>query len=96
MPALALASALVLLTHNPDTSYARVEIAANQVRTRLTYDVFTLLTIVSLDDNRDGLLSRAELTGHLPAISGFLREHVWLTLGGDDKTEELGDSAGFV
>jgi hydrogenase/urease accessory protein HupE len=96
MPALALASAFLLFAHNPDTSYARVEITAEQIRTRLTYDVFTLLTIVPLDDNRDGQLSRAELSGHLPEISGFLREHIWLTIGTEDETEDLGEPAGFV
>jgi len=96
VPALALASAWLLLAHNPDTSYARVEVAADAVRTRLTYDVFTLLTITPLDDNRDGQLARDELARHVPQIDAFLRGHVWLTIGDDDETEELGVLAGFV
>ena len=43
--------AATLLAHNPDTSYARITISPEKVQTRLTYDVFTLLKIVELDDN---------------------------------------------
>lgn len=94
MSSLWLACALTVLGHNPDTSYVRVTIAADRVATRVTYDVFTLLQIVSLDDNSDGRLTRAELTRHVPEIESFLREHVWLAIDGEDV--DLGPCAGFV
>ena len=87
---------LVTLGHNPDTSYARVEIQPTQVRTRLTYDVFTLLTIVPLDDNQDGQVSRAELDRHAPAIQQFLLEHIGLAISAEDNAADLGEPAGFV
>lgn len=96
MSAAWLACSLVVLGHNPDTSYARVEIGAEQVRTRLTFDVFTLLTIVQLDDDADGQVSREELTRHLPDIDRFLREHVWLAIGADDEEADLGRSLDFL
>lgn len=96
MPTLLPALAVLLLGHNPDTSYAEVRIGSDKVETRLTYDIFTLQLIEPLDDNRDGSLSRAELTSHLPRIEKFLREHTWLTINSDDETEELGEATGFV
>jgi hypothetical protein len=86
----------VLLAHNPDTSYVRVQIAADKIETRLTFDVFTLLKIAALDDNGDGDLARGELTGHLPDIQKFLREHVGLAVNEDDEEADLGEGAGFV
>src|SRR5262245_42779207 len=64
MPAVWLACAVAILGHNPDTSYARIEIRKDQVETKLTYDIFTLLSVAPLDDNRDGQVSREELTRH--------------------------------
>lgn len=96
MPTLLPAIALLLLGHNPDTSYAEIRIGSERVETRLTYDIFTLLMIEPLDDNRDGRLTKAELEGHLPRIETFLREHIWLTVNADDETEELGQRADFV
>jgi hypothetical protein len=91
-----LACALAVLGHNPDTSYARIEIGASQLKTRLTYDIFTLLTVVQLDDNADGQISRAEMERHAPAIQQFLRDHIGLAIGDDDDSADLGEPAGFV
>jgi hypothetical protein len=96
MSGLVAAYALLVLGHNPDTSYLQVRITADQVETRLTYDVFTLLAIERLDDNVDGQVSREELAKHAPRVEAFLREHVWLTINEDDETEELGDFSGFT
>jgi hydrogenase/urease accessory protein HupE len=90
------AVATALLAHNPDTSYVRVQIAADKIETRLTFDVFTLLKIAVLDDNDDGDLSRSELTRHLPEIQKFLREHIGLAISEDDEEADLGEGAGFV
>jgi len=95
-PACWLACAVALLGHNPDTSYVRVEIGEKSVKTRLTYDIFTLHAIVKLDDNLDQQVSRAELTRHLPAIQEFLRKHIWLQMGPADEEGSLGEAAGFV
>lgn len=91
-----LACASAVLGHNPDTSYARVKIGAQQVETRLTYDIFTLLTIVELDEDQDGRVTRTELTRQAPAIQRFLRDNVWLAIGMDDASPELGEPTGFV
>lgn len=91
-----LALALAALGHNPDTSYARVEIGAKSVKTRLTYDVFTLLRITPLDDDADRRISRAELTQHLPQIEEFLRDHVGVSIDQNLDEDDLGTLTGFV
>src|SRR6476661_7677000 len=96
MPALYLSCALALLAHNPDTSYARVKISEDKIETRLTYDIFTLLKIVPLDDNNDNQLQRSELTAHAPQIAEFLRQHIGLAVSEDDETADLGQFTGFV
>lgn len=77
-----LASHANALAHNPDTSYARVKIAGNQVSVRLTYDLFTLGKITKVDVNDDGLITRDELRQAIPAIENFLRQHVQFELNG--------------
>src|SRR4029453_8159922 len=95
-----LACAVAVLGHNPETSYAEVKIAADKVETRLTADIFTLVKVAALDDDRDGRLSRAGLTAQPPQINRFLHEHVWLAIGTEDQpadeTEDLGELTGFV
>jgi hypothetical protein len=88
--------AAALLAHNPDTSYARITITQEKVQTRLTYDVFTLLKIVELDDNRDQQLQRDELQNHVPQIVEFLRSKIGLALSEEDESAELGVFQGFV
>src|SRR5436190_11594591 len=88
--------AILLLAHNPDTSYARIKISADKVETRLTYDVFTLLKIVPLDDNADGQLQRSELAGHAPEIAEFLRSKIGLAVSDNDETADLGQFTGFI
>jgi hydrogenase/urease accessory protein HupE len=91
-----LACAVAMLGHNPDTSYARIDISRGKIETKLTYDVFTLLSIVPLDDNRDGQVSKAELTAHLPQIEKFLDEQIDLVVNEDAEGETLGRLTGFV
>ena len=91
-----LAFAIAVLCHNPDTSYARVEIERDQVETKLTYDVFTLLTIVPLDDNGDRQVSRAELTKHLPKIGEFLDQRIDLVVNDEDASASLGTLEEFI
>jgi hydrogenase/urease accessory protein HupE len=88
--------AATLLAHNPDTSYVRVTISPDKVETRLTYDVFTLLKIVPLDDNNDGQLQRSELTAHAPQIAEFLRSKIGLAVSDEDETADLGQFTGFL
>jgi hydrogenase/urease accessory protein HupE len=95
MAHLGLVCALAVLGHNPETSYAQVQIGADKVQTRLTFDIFTLLTIVRLDDNDNGELSRAELARHAPEIYRFLREHISLEID-EVKDEDLGEPMGFA
>ena len=91
-----LALALAALGHNPDTSYARIEIGEKAVKSRLTYDIFTLLLITPLDDNADAQISREELKRHLPQIEQFLREHIGLGIDGDKENDDLGTFSRFV
>jgi hydrogenase/urease accessory protein HupE len=91
-----LACAVAMFGHNPDTSYARIEVRRDKIETRLTYDVFTLLSIVPLDDNRDGQVSKEELTRHLPKIAEFLDRRIDLAVNGDEEDLTLGRLEGFV
>jgi hypothetical protein len=70
--------------HNPDTSYARIDIAAKAVEFTFTYDYATLNRIISLDTNRDSALSREELAAATPAIERFLRRTIYLELNERD------------
>lgn len=87
---------LAAVGHNPDTSYARIEIQPTQIKTRLTYDVFTLLTIVQLDDNRDSQVSRVEFERHVPAIQDFLRNRIGLATSAEDDSADIGEPVGYV
>ncbi len=69
--------------HNPDTSYARVTIGEHAIAFRFTYDLFTLEKVAALDADRDGRISRAELSRGLPAIHAFLRRHIAVDLNND-------------
>jgi HupE/UreJ protein len=91
-----LLATIALLAHNPDTSYARIKISPDKVETRLTYDIFTLLKIVRLDDNGDGQLQRGELAAHAPQIAEFLRSKIGLAVSDDDESADLGQFAGFL
>lgn len=62
--------------HNPETSYLRVVIDGDAMRTRLTYDFMTLNRMVALDDDHDRQVSREEFARHVPEIVAFLSEHV--------------------
>jgi hypothetical protein len=90
------AVAAALLAHNPDTSYARITITEDKVQTRLTYDIFTLLKVIQLDDNRDGRLQRSELDGHAPQIAEFLRSKIGLAVSAEDESADLGEFQGFL
>ncbi len=96
MTVAALTFAVSLLAHNPDTSYVRVKIEPDKIETRLTYDVFTLLKITPLDDNRDGQLQRSELAAHAPRIAEFLRSKIGLAISEDDESADLGQYVGFL
>jgi HupE / UreJ protein. len=96
MSATFLSLALALCGHNPDTSYARIEIGEKSIKSRLTYDIFTLLRITPLNDNADGQISREELTKHLPQIEEFLREHIGLAIDDDEEDDDLGVFSHFV
>lgn len=63
--------------HLPDTSYARIRIEREQISTKLTYDITSLVRILpSLDANKDHRLTRDELLNAVPSISGFLKANV--------------------
>ncbi len=85
-----LLAATPLLAHNPDTSYARCLIAEDRVELRLTYDVFTLQLIATVDTNQDGRATRDELRQATPAIQRFLREHVHVEV--DGQSTPLGEA----
>lgn len=66
--------------HNPDTSYARVVITAQEVEFKFSYDLATLRRITTLDADGDHRVTRAELEAATPAIQLFLRMHILLEL----------------
>jgi len=70
--------------HNPDTSYARVIITAQEVEFKFSYDIATLQRIAQLDTNGDHQISRAELLAATPAIQQFLRAHILIGLNERD------------
>lgn len=80
--------------HNPDTSYARVEIAPSGVTLKLTYDLFTLSKIVALDEDGDHRVTREELQKHAAEIQDFLSRYIGLEVSG--ATPGLGRMKGFV
>jgi hypothetical protein len=93
--ALALLAAVTAAhAHNPDTSYAAVTITGEAVSFRLTYDLFTLQKVAPLDANRDGRITREELTQGLPAIQAFIRGHVAVAI--NDEDADLGEATGLV
>lgn len=89
-----LAAATAARAHNPDTSYAAVTITGDAVSFRLTYDLFTLQKVAPLDTDRDGRITREELTQGLPAIEAFIRGHVAVAINEEDA--DLGEPTGLV
>ena len=74
---LLLAGAGSVFAHNPDTSYARVEITPRAVTFKFTYDFATLQRMTRLDVDGDRRVTRAELEAAAPAIQRFIRSHVF-------------------
>ena len=80
--------------HNPDTSYAIVEIFENRVDLKFTYDLSALSKITKIDGNNDGLISRHELQGHLPEIEKFFSSYIDLEIPSEPRG--LGDLQGLL
>lgn len=83
-----------VLAHNPDTSYARIQISSNLLTIRLTYDPFTLLKIVPLDRNNDRQITEAEVDAGAGQIASFLKQHVAVEI--NERLADLGELKGFV
>jgi len=81
--------AISVFAHNPDTSYARVEIGPRLVTFKFTYDLTTLQRITRLDRDGDGKIIRAEFEAGGPAIQRFIRAHIFLDL--NQREAELGE-----
>lgn len=88
------AGAPLVMAHNIDTSYARVQLDSEHLNLRLTYDLFTLNKIVPLDENGDQQIAKAELAKQAPIILKFLREHVRVEI--NERESELGESLGYT
>ena len=82
------------LSHNPDTSYAVVEILEDRVELKLTYDLSALSKIVKSDDDNDGRVTRGELQRHLPELEKFFSTHIDLEIPSEPRS--LGESQGFI
>lgn len=80
--------------HNPDTSYAKLEIGTERLELRLTYDLFTLSKITPIDDDGDHRVSKQELEGHLTQIQQFLSKSVILEIAG--MTPGLGKAGDLI
>jgi hydrogenase/urease accessory protein HupE len=73
----------IATAHNPDTSYARFEIAPEAIDTKFTYDLFTLLRIAPrLDADNDRAVTADELAAQTPAIYAYLRKHIQFEVDG--------------
>lgn len=83
---LALAGALAARAHTPDTSYARVEIGREEVVFTFSFDLASLVRITPIDADRDGRISRAELSAATPALEDFLRHAIYVELNERDAT----------
>lgn len=82
------------LAHNPDTSYAVVEILEDRVELKFTYDLSALSKIVKIDDDNDGQVARGELKRHLPELEKFFSTHIDLEIPSEPRS--LGESQGFI
>lgn len=82
------------LAHNPDTSYAVVEILENRVELKFTYDLAALSKIIKIDDDNDGRIARRELQRHLPELEKFFSTYIDLEI--PSELRSLGASQGFV
>ena len=91
---LAVAPQQQLSAHNPDTSYARLEITPKRLELKLTYDLYTLCKIIPLDDNADRRITREELEGHLSKIQKYLASAIKLEVAG--LAPGLGRAVGFI
>lgn len=69
--------------HNPDTSYARFRIAAEEYSATFVYDVTSLVMIdPGLDADGDRSLTPEELAAAVPRIEAFLRRSIPLEIDG--------------
>lgn len=85
-----LATAGSTFAHNPDTSYARFEVARDRLDTTFTFDVFSLLRIVpQLDADQDHAVTDAELQAQAAAVFAFLRQRVLFEI--DGTTADFGE-----
>jgi hypothetical protein len=71
-----------LLAHNPDTSYTQIKISGDELESKFTFDLATLLKIADLDRNDDHQVTLAELEHQSGFISDWLSSHVTVSVDG--------------
>ncbi len=74
------AAGVALRAHTPDTSYCKIAISPAEVSFTFTFDLTTLGRMTSVDVDRDGRVTRAELRSAAPAIETFVRRSVFIEL----------------
>lgn len=75
--------------HNPDTSYARVEISNDWIETRFTFDLDVLERVARLDRDGNGEVTEAEFRAAEPVIRSFLRQGVSFEI--NEFVDDLGE-----
>lgn len=78
----------VASAHNVDTSYCRVEINPSAVDLVLTYDLATLLRVVSMGDASAHRITKEEFEGASAEIGRYLKGHIFLAV--DQRECDLG------
>ena len=74
-----------LEAHQADSSYLRARLQPDLLEVRVTFDAYTLQKIApTLDGNRDGALSKAELAEATPMIQQFIEANVGVELDGKE------------
>lgn len=74
--------------HQEDTSYTRIHLDSDHVRTVATFDLHVLQRLAPIDLDQDGVITSAELSAAAPAVHAYLGERIRLSL--DDGAPNLG------
>jgi energy-converting hydrogenase Eha subunit E len=89
--ALALAATSTARAHNPDTSYTRVEISADWLELRFTFDLEVLERVAPIDRDADGFVTEDELRAAAPGVVRFLRQSIDCEV--NEYVADFGDAA---
>lgn len=75
--------------HQEDTSYTRVDLQEDRIRTVVTFDLHVLQRLALIDRNDDDVITHAELATAAPLLQTYFQDHIALSL--DDGPPSLGE-----